>query len=92
MKVFRDDVAAKSDNFVMSTLKQLIDYDWNTDDQINPSKSESTQVCIHVGHVSRGKIAISGKDGHFFCTQAVIIWIGCMQGEDLVFINSGSKS
>ena len=46
MRVFRDDVVAKSDNFVMSTLKQLIDYDWNTDDQINPSKSESTGSII----------------------------------------------
>jgi hypothetical protein len=66
LRALCDDAVAKNDTFVMSTLKQIIDYDWNVDNEINPSKDEMTQVHIPIGQVSRGKIAVSGREGHFF--------------------------
>jgi hypothetical protein len=71
VKALCDDAVAKNDTFVMSTLKQLIDYDWNVDNEINQSKDETTEVSIPVGNISRGKIAVSGRCGHFFLYSGI---------------------
>jgi hypothetical protein len=66
MRALSNEPFVKDDSFIAATLKQLVDYDWDANNAIEPSKSETTQVSIPIGQVSLEKIAVSGRQGHFF--------------------------